>query len=65
MPGHCRAGEDPLQYFPSLMPEALLVERCGKRAGDCAATTPVRYCRPDAADVKPWLVNSLASSRHR
>jgi inosine-uridine nucleoside N-ribohydrolase len=53
-------GDDPLQYFPSLMPAALLVERGGVQAGDGVATTAARYCRPDSDDFKPWLVDSLA-----
>ena len=56
-------GDDPLQYFPSLMPQALLVEQGSAYADDDATTAPARYCKPAAGDFKDWLVDALAVRR--
>ena len=59
-------GDDELQYFPSLMPKALLVEPATHEARPArAGSAAARYCKPKAASFKQRLLDVLAVEPER
>lgn len=55
-------GDDPLQYFPALMPRALLVQPVDTSLPKGVVATAARYCRPKGIDIKRRLIETLTSA---